>query len=339
MVRAPPPRPPTLVARLPPPAATRQRTCVEKTKLVVRAPLPRPPILMARRPPLAATRQRACVEETVLVVRTPPPRPPTLMARRPPRAATRQRACVEETKLVERAPPPRPPALVARRPPLAATCRRACVSGRELVVRAPPPRPPPLSVRMRLREVAPQPQDRPLMRPPRRPQLSVWRLCRTLPWFWVARTLRRFLFCASCGRARPPRIEQSSSVSATTCRPISLLIAGPFWTRICSAQRFFFCHHGFFSSHIGTSAAATTPTRDRKDAWTASVLSRKTDEAAALYGVGGCPRVVYTFKLQHDWCTSKKILPCSLLGRSRRVGQSRVCRKKKKRRREKQNRV
>ena len=198
-----------------------------------------------------------------------------------------------------------------------------------MVVRAPPPRPPAWSVRLRPRAVDPQPPDRPLMRPPRRPQLPVWRLCRTLPWFWAARTPRRVLFCSSCGRARPPRIEQSSSVSATTSRPISLMIAGPFWSRICSVQWFFFCHHGFFfSSHIGTSADATTPTRDRKDAWAASVPSRKTDEAAALYGVGGCPPVAYTFKLQHDWCTSERILPCSLLGRSRRVGQSRCVGKK-----------
>jgi len=168
------------------------------------------------------------------------------------------------------------------------------------------------------------------MLPPQRPQLPVRRLCRMLPWFWAARTPRRVLFCSSCGRARPPRIELSSSLSATTWRPISSLIAGPFWSRICSVQRFFFCHHGFFfSSHIGTSADATTPTRDRKDSWTASVLSRKTDEAAALSSVGGCPRVAYTFMLQHDWCTSKRILPCSLLGQSHRVGQSRCVGKKK----------
>jgi len=50
-----------------------------------------------------------------------------------------------------------------------------------LMVQVPPPRPQALSVHQRPREVAPQPQDRPLMRPQRRPQLPVWRLCRVLP--------------------------------------------------------------------------------------------------------------------------------------------------------------
>jgi len=167
------------------------------------------------------------------------------------------------------------------------------------------------------------------MRPPQPPQLPVWRLCRMLPWFWAARTPPRVLFCFSCGRARPPRIELSSPLCAATWRPISSLIAGPFWSRICSVQRVFSCHHGFFfSSHIGTSADATTPTRDSEDSWTASVSSKKTDEAAALSGVGGCPPAPYTFMLQHDWCTSKRIVPCSLFGRSRRVGWSRCVGKK-----------
>jgi len=88
---------------------------------------------------------------------------------------------VEETELVVRPPPPRPPTLVARRLPLAATRQRARVEEMQLVVRAPPPRPLALSVLVLLREVAPEPQDRPLMRPPRRPQLPVWRLRRMLP--------------------------------------------------------------------------------------------------------------------------------------------------------------
>jgi len=74
-----------------------------------------------------------------------------------------------------------------------------------------------------------------------------------------------------------------------------------------------------YSSSIGTSSAATTTTRDSKDPWAASVSARKTDEAAALFGVGGCPRVAYTFMLQFDRCTSKRIVPCLLFGRSRRV--------------------
>ena len=39
--------------------------------------------------------------------------------------------------------------------------------------------------------------------------------------------------------------------------------------------------------------------------------------------------MAYTFILQHDWCTSKRTVPCSLLRRSRRVGQSRCVGKKK----------
>jgi len=39
--------------------------------------------------------------------------------------------------------------------------------------------------------------------------------------------------------------------------------------------------------------------------------------------------VAYTFMLQYDWCASKGIVPCSLLGRSRRVGQIWCVEKKK----------
>jgi len=127
-----------------------------------------------------------------------------------------------------RPPPPWLPTLVARRPPTAATRKRAFVAERELVVRAPPPRPPALSVRLQPQEVVSQPQDWPLMRPPRWPQLSVCRLCRMLLWFEAAPTPGRVLFCYSCGRARPPRIELRSSLSATAWRPISSLIAGYF---------------------------------------------------------------------------------------------------------------
>jgi len=79
----------------------------------------------------------------------------------------------------------------------------------------------------------------------------------------------------------------------------------------------------FFSSRICTSAAATTPTQDSEDPWAASALSEKTVEATALSGVGGCPRVSYNFMVQYDWCTCKGIVPCSLFGQSRWVGQSR----------------
>ena len=196
---------------------------------------------------------------------------------------------------------------------------------------APPPWPPVLSIRLRLRGVAPRPQDRPLMRPPQPPQLRVWRLYRMLSWFWAARTPLRFLFCSSCGRGRSPRIELSSSVSATVWLLISFLIAVVFWSRICSVHRFFFLPSLRFciSPHICKCTAATTPNRDSKDSRKASALSWKTDKAAAPSGAGGCPRVSYFSMLQYEWCTSKGIAPCLPLGRTHRVGQSRRVGKKK----------
>jgi len=98
-----------------------------------------------------------------------------------------------EKELVLRAPPPRRPTVVARRPPRAVAWQRACGAAEELVVRAPPPRPPALSIRLRPREVAPQPQDRPLLRPPRLRQLHVWRVCNMFSLFRAARTPRRVL--------------------------------------------------------------------------------------------------------------------------------------------------
>ena len=236
---------------------------------MVRAPLLWPPTLVDRRPPPAATRQRANVEHKELLVRAPLLRPPNLVARRLPSAATRQRTCVEEKQLVVRVPPLRPPTLVARRSLPAVARQQAGAAAEVLMVRAPPPRPPALSVCLRLRKVDSQPQDRPLMPPPRRPQLPVRRLCRKLPWFLAARNPRRVLFCSSCGRARPAQIELSCSLFETIWRPISSLIAGPFWSRICSVQRFFFAIMCFFFPH--TLARRRTPPRRP---WIAKTLGR-----------------------------------------------------------------
>ena len=108
-----------------------------------------------------------------------------------------------------------------------------------------------------------------------------------------------------------------------TWRPIFSLTSGPFWSRICSLQRVFFGVTVFFFSHNCTSAAATTPTQDSEDPWAAADLSGNTGDVAALSGVGGCPRWSYNSMLQYDWCTSKGIVPCSLFGPTRWVGQSR----------------
>jgi len=81
-----------------------------------------------------------------------------------------------------------------------------------LMVRVPPPRPPAFSVHLRPREVAPQPQDRQLIRPPRRPQLPVWRLCRMFPYFWEARTPRRGYFLFQL-RARQTAMDRAEFFS------------------------------------------------------------------------------------------------------------------------------
>jgi len=114
-------------------------------------------------------------------VRAPPPRLPVSVPRRRPPALDRQRAWVAAVEQMVRAPPPRPPTLVSRPRPPAVARQRAWVAAVNLMVRAPLPRPSALSVRLLPRAVDPQPSDRLLMRPARRPQLPAWRLCRMLP--------------------------------------------------------------------------------------------------------------------------------------------------------------
>ena len=97
---------------------------------------------------------------------------------------------------------------------------------------------------------------------------------------------------------------------------------------MCSLQRFFFCLHGFFSLtylRVGRGRHVDLAYFRLMGGF---YFSGMTGEATALSDVGGCPRASYKIMPQCSWCISGGIVPCCLLGQSRRVGQSQGVRKK-----------
>jgi len=122
----------------PDPEAPGQQALKMAEELMVRAPPPRLPTLVARRRLPAVARQRARVSAEKPTVRAPPPRPPNLVAWRRQPAVARQWAWVLAEMLAVRAPPWPPPPLVARRPPPAVAHLRASAVSQELPVQALP---------------------------------------------------------------------------------------------------------------------------------------------------------------------------------------------------------
>jgi len=126
-----------------------------------------------------------------------------------------------------------------------------------------------------------------------------------------------------------PDISPTGDLSAKTWQPIFPLTAGPFRSRMCSPQRFFFfCRHGlFFLTYLRVGRGRHVDLAYFR-LMGGFYFSGKTGEATALSDVGGCPRASYKIMPQCSWCISGGIVPCCLLGQSRRVGQSQGVRKK-----------